>query len=319
MSKRKRNDNLATILTGMIFLIISGIVTTIATIANNVSSFVDSNGETMISSSLYILLAFIVIGVIYLIWLYQHTKKVNQVKNKSLLFNKLDDLNLQYTYQKIKTNYNYSDFHSTKSKFDRDNPIKFAERHIYQNIDYYNSLIDSITFNKTKYNEYLSNYNVLSDQIGLSDMLDTTFSERTFLKIETKLYKKHKQVRPITNTDIKYQISYTSPKGRNHYENHKVVNAENIKRMLERINKDIEHKKTRQYKIKEERSKMSSSLRYNILKRDKYRCQICGSQQSDGVKLHIDHIVPVSKGGKTVSSNLQTLCDRCNMGKSNKV
>ena len=36
------------------------------------------------------------------------------------------------------------------------------------------------------------------------------------------------------------------------------------------------------------------------------------------VKLHVDHIKPVSKGGKTELSNLRTLCERCNLGKSDK-
>jgi 5-methylcytosine-specific restriction endonuclease McrA len=38
----------------------------------------------------------------------------------------------------------------------------------------------------------------------------------------------------------------------------------------------------------------------------------------DGVKLEVDHIKPISKGGKTVLNNLQTLCMDCNRGKSNK-
>ncbi len=37
-----------------------------------------------------------------------------------------------------------------------------------------------------------------------------------------------------------------------------------------------------------------------------------------GVKLHVDHIKPVSRGGKSVMSNLQTLCEDCNCGKGNK-
>jgi 5-methylcytosine-specific restriction endonuclease McrA len=67
-----------------------------------------------------------------------------------------------------------------------------------------------------------------------------------------------------------------------------------------------------------ERDLMKASLRYQILKRDNYTCQACGRspKTETGVKLHIDHIIPVSKGGKTEPDNLQTLCDLCNLGKA---
>lgn len=71
--------------------------------------------------------------------------------------------------------------------------------------------------------------------------------------------------------------------------------------------------------IEVERAKLSASLRYDILKRDGFRCQICGATIKDGVKLHVDHIFPVSKGGKTEPNNLRTLCDKCNLGKSDKI
>lgn len=67
-----------------------------------------------------------------------------------------------------------------------------------------------------------------------------------------------------------------------------------------------------------ERSLMTPSLRYDILKRDGFRCTICGRSQDDGVKLHVDHIKPVSKGGKTEPNNLRTLCEDCNQGKKAK-
>lgn len=69
----------------------------------------------------------------------------------------------------------------------------------------------------------------------------------------------------------------------------------------------------------EQRRLLTPSLRYDILVRDNFRCKICGASAEDGVKLHVDHILPVSKGGKTVESNLRTLCERCNLGKSNKI
>lgn len=64
---------------------------------------------------------------------------------------------------------------------------------------------------------------------------------------------------------------------------------------------------------------MTRSLREQIMKRDNYTCQLCGKYMPDEVGLHIDHIIPVSKGGKTVASNLQVLCSKCNGSKSNKL
>lgn len=64
----------------------------------------------------------------------------------------------------------------------------------------------------------------------------------------------------------------------------------------------------------------SKSLRYDVLTRDHYKCVICGrSPATDpSVTLHVDHIVPYSLGGETILDNLQTLCEECNLGKSNK-
>lgn len=67
--------------------------------------------------------------------------------------------------------------------------------------------------------------------------------------------------------------------------------------------------------IRYERMKMTKKLRYQIIRRDKYKCVICGRMAEDGIKLHVDHILPVSKGGKTIENNLRTLCNDCNLGK----
>ena len=63
----------------------------------------------------------------------------------------------------------------------------------------------------------------------------------------------------------------------------------------------------------------SLSLRYNVLKRDSFKCTKCGRTPAINprLSLEIDHIHPWSKGGETILSNLQTLCYDCNRGKSN--
>lgn len=69
-----------------------------------------------------------------------------------------------------------------------------------------------------------------------------------------------------------------------------------------------------------ERVKMSASLRYEILKRDHFKCVLCGrTPAEDNIKLHVDHIIPISKGGKTEWDNLRTLCQDCNLGKSDSM
>lgn len=68
-----------------------------------------------------------------------------------------------------------------------------------------------------------------------------------------------------------------------------------------------------------ERNKLTAGLRYDILRRDGFKCQICGRTAQDGVKLHVDHIIPISKGGKTEWNNLRTLCQECNLGKNDKI
>lgn len=48
-----------------------------------------------------------------------------------------------------------------------------------------------------------------------------------------------------------------------------------------------------------------------------YKCQICGKTEPD-VKITIDHIIPLSKGGTNDINNLQPLCLSCNSRKQNK-
>lgn len=75
----------------------------------------------------------------------------------------------------------------------------------------------------------------------------------------------------------------------------------------------------KEYSSKNQRKLMTKALRKEIMERDRYTCCICGKYMPDEVGLHIDHIIPVSKGGKTVSSNLQVLCSKCNGSKSAKL
>ncbi|MFH1323433.1 MAG: HNH endonuclease [Methanobacteriota archaeon] len=57
-------------------------------------------------------------------------------------------------------------------------------------------------------------------------------------------------------------------------------------------------------------------VRMSILKRDKYRCRICGRSPSnhEDIELHVHHITPFGQHGVTREDNLITLCHTCHKG-----
>ena len=64
----------------------------------------------------------------------------------------------------------------------------------------------------------------------------------------------------------------------------------------------------------------SLRLRFRVMLRDGFRCNMCGCSPAvePGAVLHIDHVVAWADGGATTLENLQTLCERCNLGKSDE-
>lgn len=67
-----------------------------------------------------------------------------------------------------------------------------------------------------------------------------------------------------------------------------------------------------------QRKPLPPGIRYEVFKRDNYKCVICGRGPPD-VTLHVDHIIPVSRGGKDTLDNLRTLCDECNLNKKDLI
>ena len=62
---------------------------------------------------------------------------------------------------------------------------------------------------------------------------------------------------------------------------------------------------------------ISGTLRYEVLKRAKFRCELCGVS-ADEKALEVDHIIPRNKGGSDDMSNFQALCYSCNAMKRDR-
>lgn len=65
------------------------------------------------------------------------------------------------------------------------------------------------------------------------------------------------------------------------------------------------------------RSQAWRKLRFSVLSENDGRCSICGTSSKDGITLHVDHIKPRSKYPELAldPTNLQVLCEACNIGK----
>lgn len=68
------------------------------------------------------------------------------------------------------------------------------------------------------------------------------------------------------------------------------------------------------------REPISPTVRFDVFRRDGFRCTICGLAATDvGVILEIDHIRPVRLGGRNEVTNLRTTCRECNRGKGGRL
>jgi len=70
----------------------------------------------------------------------------------------------------------------------------------------------------------------------------------------------------------------------------------------------------------EEMRDIKMGFRFRVLYRDRFKCVLCGDHPARNMEciLHVDHVIPWSKGGKTLEENLRTLCATCNVGRGNR-
>ena len=135
--------------------------------------------------------------------------------------------------------------------------------------------------------------------------------------------------RQPTSTDINKGISkYSLPTFSNRFGSWRKA----LEKFIEFINGDdsiINLNNEEKYTIKDnlENNKIKRKtnrninlrLRFIVFQRDNFKCKICGKSPANdpNITLHVDHIIPWSKGGETNLNNLQTLCSNCNLGKGN--
>lgn len=198
------------------------------------------------------------------------------------------------------------------------NPLEYIVKYFYPNKDLYPEQIQKlyqlveeletlkdakqiIENYKAEYQQYLQNVPaevIENDEAGFYERLGFATIDENVLAVE-------------------YKFAYTSGGGLVHRSFTAPMTEETIAELI----KILESKLTAGAFAKEQRMLMTKKLREFAKQRDHFTCCNCGNSTAiePNLLLEIDHIIPVSKGGRTTEDNLQTLCWKCNRAKSDKI
>ena len=214
----------------------------------------------------------------------------------------------------------------------------FDMEHPYDNENFYNDIrpkdyltyqlvykkkdvlaaINQVRQNAENYASY-QNKVALCRSFGVYGTVEAPKWEWLLLNREKKLFSKAVQL-PRVKFSIVVTLVLTDISERYITSKKEVFGAEEIEGIIHRLSQ-----KSGDFYLNEdvwqsicrvERGRVTNKLRFAIYARDGNRCCKCGRATQD---LEIDHIYPISKGGKSTYDNLQTLCHDCNVRKSNTV
>lgn len=255
------------------------------------------------------------------VWLSYHIKKkyLNFILENSITLAEVKKINTQYHFYVL---------------------VSYDERHTYDNEKFYEAiscadyLIYQLQFTKTKIiteiNKAKYNRNHIEtyyqeikkiEHFGYFRREIGKLKKDKLIKMEKELFNKM-ILRPETLYKVKIQLILTKMSGQFVKRKEQIFLANQIEIFIHDLNQKegnfFLNKSIWDAICRVERGKVTNKMRFFIYNRDGYRCRRCG-KRGDFNNLEIDHILPISKGGKSIVGNLQTLCESCNKLKGTKV
>lgn len=253
----------------------------------------------------------------------RNRKYVDFVNEHSLAIRAIKELNSKYQFSSIyPLIYKYC-YDSTRN-FEK---VSCKDYLIYQfHLDTLSirRIIKSRNNNIIKEIDYKSKADLVKDKLGNFDVSIEDLNEEKLRNIESIVFN---DLIEKVNTDFYAEVHLYLTRGRIHIVVDEKKESFDLNEIIDAL-KSIDSSKVidgRRFYSKEvwgsiervERAKVSNELRQEIFERDGYTCVNCGSTEKES--LEIDHIKPISKGGKTEPGNLQTLCRNCNARKGNNI
>lgn len=253
----------------------------------------------------------------------RNRKYVDFVNEHSLAIRAIKELNSKYQFSPIyPLIYKYC-YDSTRN-FEK---VSCKDYLIYQfHLDTLSirRIIKSRNNNISKKIDYKSKVDLVKDKLENFDVSIEDLNEEKLRNIESIIFN---DLIEKVNTDFFAEVHLYLTRGRMHRVVDEKKESFDLNEIIDAL-KSIDSSKVidgRRFYSREvwgsiervERAKVSNELRQEIFERDGYTCVNCGSTEKES--LEIDHIKPISKGGKTEPGNLQTLCRDCNARKGNNV
>lgn len=238
------------------------------------------------------------------------------VKEHSLAVKRIVELNGKYNFEFV-SDMNMENSYDNENFYDDISPLDYLT---YQLVYKRKEALQAIASAQKNKNLY-SFYNKYVSEITEFDKYDTEEvpKNKTLRQRHEKALFNKSVLRPKTRFDIHVNIILTNINGNYRYSKSELFDEDQINSVIV----GLSHRDGDFYLdeniwnsiCRVERGKVTNKIRFAVYTRDGNRCRRCGSTYD----LEVDHIFPISKGGKSNFDNLQTLCKTCNTLKSNKI
>jgi 5-methylcytosine-specific restriction endonuclease McrA len=208
------------------------------------------------------------------------------------------------------------DWVNSKPQMDRYDLRRMLWHNLASYEEHFNAQIQAQVAAMIASTEYLNAYSALG-QAHLGKSTSPGLGPSRYQRLEAKLFAKQQLPTFRYSAHVRCVVRYTSPKGQNSYWRYHEWDFEGLHREFHEMRQDRAAKSTTQFLRQQERQRVTAKVRFEVFARDGNRCRVCGTT-AEVEPLHVDHIIPISKGGRSDLHNLQTLCQTCNLGKGNR-
>lgn len=244
-------------------------------------------------------------------------KRKQRIKETSKWYQAVLTLNKEIHYYENIMDQGHSEYCievNSKAKFDRMTTDACFEEFVKCYPRMLKETLEQTRRNAVIYDMYSRKIMSLRVEASEEQCKEAKMTKEEYLELEREVISETEL--PIQRTySVTCRVYYISPQGRNHYhKSHTFCEGDILAEMMRQERETACHA-SEAWRRKTERSRITPSVRYRIMRRDNFRCCLCGRPAASGIELEVDHVIPISRGGSSDEENLQTLCRDCNRGK----